>query len=192
MAIDVKFRAGFTQLSAALTKGFRALIHSHLILVGITAWWFQICLIFTPTWGNLTIFQMGWFNHQLGISLIQKSQRRANGCWVLPPLVLGGTEYPEIPIIQGQPDEICNRHVCWLQYVSHPPGKLVRIVSPELAARCSSYVSRALTPWWLATEWKHFWVTISLVRACKHTFATMVKRLHCLFGYLNSLRKFQF
>ena len=35
-----------------------------------TGWWFQIFVIFTPNLGkcsNLTnIFQMGWFNHQLG------------------------------------------------------------------------------------------------------------------------------
>ena len=38
----------------------------------ITRWWFQIFFIFNPFfWGNdpiwrLHIFQMGWFNHQLG------------------------------------------------------------------------------------------------------------------------------
>ena len=35
-----------------------------------SGWWFQIFIIFTPTWGNVpiltNIFQMGW-NHQLGM-----------------------------------------------------------------------------------------------------------------------------
>ena len=35
-----------------------------------SGWWFQIFIIFTPTWGNdpilTNIFQMGW-NHQLGM-----------------------------------------------------------------------------------------------------------------------------
>ena len=35
-----------------------------------TRWWFQVILIFTPTWGNkwsnlTNMFQMGWCNHQL-------------------------------------------------------------------------------------------------------------------------------
>ena len=36
----------------------------------MSVWWFQIFLIFNPIWGRfpcLTIFQMGWFNHQLVI-----------------------------------------------------------------------------------------------------------------------------
>ena len=38
--------------------------------LGDSRWWFQICFIFTPTWGRFPIwlifFQMGW-NHQLVI-----------------------------------------------------------------------------------------------------------------------------
>jgi len=50
-----------------------ALRANRLKLLGIpySGWWFQISFIFTTIWGkisNLTnIFQMGWFNHQLGI-----------------------------------------------------------------------------------------------------------------------------
>ena len=37
----------------------------------LEGWWFRICFIFTPTWGNdpiwLIFFQMGWFNHQLDL-----------------------------------------------------------------------------------------------------------------------------
>ena len=39
----------------------------------MTRWWFQVFFIFIPTWGNdsnLTsfFFQMGWFNHHLGMT----------------------------------------------------------------------------------------------------------------------------
>ena len=42
-----------------------------------SSWWFQICFIFTPIWGNdpiwlAHIFQVGWFNHQLVQAILEK------------------------------------------------------------------------------------------------------------------------
>ena len=37
----------------------------------LSSWWFQIFCIFTPIWGKIpiltSIFQRGWFNHQLAV-----------------------------------------------------------------------------------------------------------------------------
>ena len=51
----------------------------------VSRWWFQIFFIFTPIWGNdlnLThIFQLGWFNHQLG--MFKKKNLHPKNPWTL-------------------------------------------------------------------------------------------------------------
>ena len=60
----------------------------------ITRWWFQICFMFIPIWGNdpilTNIFQMGW-NHQLDKFRLSGSNllKAAMICYVFPICLLG-------------------------------------------------------------------------------------------------------
>ena len=53
----------------------------HLQSGTISNWWFQIFFIFTSTWGFMIqfdkhVFQMGWFNHHLGVSKNRGTPKR--------------------------------------------------------------------------------------------------------------------